>query len=108
DKIDSFPDCFNQEISHERCKGELAAELERVDQRVGRKAVSERGDGRIVVRRIGEASPAERAAGRGQRAARAQRAGEPRQIGVAAPASAARRWTACRSRSRTCSTWRGT
>src|SRR5207302_6760636 len=30
-------------------------------QRVGRKAVSERGDGRIVVRRVGGASPADRA-----------------------------------------------
>jgi hypothetical protein len=60
-----------------------------VHQRVGRKFVGQRGHRGVVVRRVGEAAPAKLAARRVERAARAARAGEPRQVGVASAAEQA-------------------
>src|SRR6185436_6700067 len=71
---------YASEIFRQR---KLAAKLERMHQRVGGKLVGERGNGGVVLRRLGQAAPAKLAARRVERAARAARTRQARQVGVA-------------------------
>ncbi len=75
--------CGPSIAAEQRRERELAAELERVHQRVGGEFVGERGDGGVVVRRLAQAAAAELAARRLERAARAALARKARQVGVA-------------------------
>src|SRR5439155_21843742 len=84
DMIDALATYFaGEKRSEQRRERQLAAELERVHQRIGGKIIGERGMGRIVGGRQGEAPAAHRTAGRLERAARAERLRQARQLGVA-------------------------
>jgi len=88
----SAADALGEQSPKERGERKLAAELERLHENVGRKAIRERRDGRVVVRRTRQAAPADRTAGRVERAARAELRAEPGQVGVARRAEQALVW----------------
>src|SRR5690606_3532299 len=72
-----------KQAGEQRRQGKLAAELERVDERIGRKLVRERAHRGVVRGRTGEAASAKRAARRSERAARTGGIGRPGQLGFA-------------------------
>ena len=84
-------DSFAKHLTQQAGERELAAELERVHQHVGRKFVGERGDGGVVVRRLarGSGRRPRRAASRA-RSAGSSGSREARQVGVAGRAEQSR------------------
>ena len=99
-----------QQLSKEGREGQLAAELERMHQRIGGKGVGERGDGGVVARRLRQAATADRAEGdssaqRGQSRLHAGAADRRRSSRTACRAPRPGRRSSCRRR-RASRAWR--